>query len=168
MEKIYSLFGMDTASLYTRLHALAAAPESTTRTPVFKAGVIQLDKAKVEQLKTASAEITKRLTVIFDSGEADEALAAPKIEALSESTDAPSASTLLGLDVTHAGLLTVLLGRPQWTRAEFEELCSDKGLMPDGAMEYINEAAFSKFDQAIIEGEDPLEIASHLLQENAA
>ncbi|HTB81283.1 MAG TPA: TerB N-terminal domain-containing protein [Opitutaceae bacterium] len=169
MEKIYSLFGMETASLYTRLHALAAAPESATRTPVYnKTGAIQLDKAKVEQLKTASAEITKRLTVIFDSGEADETMVAPKIEASPEPTDMPAMPTLLGLDVAHAGLLTVLLGRPQWTRAEFEELCSDKGLMPDGAIEYINESAFSKFDQAIIEGEDPLEIASHLLQENAA
>jgi hypothetical protein len=76
-----------------------------------------------------------------------------------------STPSLLNLDTTHAELLAVLLGRSQWTRAEFEELCSDKSLMPDGAIERINEAAFARFDQALIEGEDPLEISSQLLLE---
>jgi hypothetical protein len=64
--------------------------------------------------------------------------------------------------------LAVFLERSEWTRAEFEELCSDKGLMPDGAIETINEAAFTKFDQAVIEGEDTLEINTQLMLEEKA
>jgi uncharacterized tellurite resistance protein B-like protein len=164
LERIYSLFGMDSAVLYTKLHALAAHPESTAATVLQKVGAIQLDKAKVEQLKAASTEVTNKLTVIFDSGAETEGEVATEPEESDEPTGV-SPPTLLGLDATHAELLAVLLGRPEWTRAEFEELCSDKGLMPDGAIERINDAAFARFDQAIIEGDDPLEIGSQLLLE---
>jgi hypothetical protein len=40
--------------------------------------------------------------------------------------------------------------------------------MPDGAIERINDAAFAKFDQALIEGDDPLEVSTQLLTEEKA
>jgi hypothetical protein len=40
--------------------------------------------------------------------------------------------------------------------------------MLDGAIERINEAAFGQFDNAIIEGEDPMEVNCDLLQEAMA
>jgi uncharacterized tellurite resistance protein B-like protein/predicted nucleic-acid-binding protein len=164
MESIYALFGMDAASLYTKLHALSAYPEGAEATAVQKTGVIQLDKAKIEHLKAVSAEVTKKLTIIFDSSGDQVEEAGANETAAYVATDL-STPSLLNLDTTHAELLAVLLGRSQWTRAEFEELCSDKSLMPDGAIERINEAAFARFDQALIEGEDPLEISSQLLLE---
>lgn len=163
LEKIYVLFGTGTASLYTKLHDLAARPEGAPRRAAPKGGSIQLDQARVEQLKAESAEATRKLTVIFDTGGQE-----PSEPETTEEPAGTAEEALLGLDAKHAELLAVLLERPEWTRAEFEELCSDKGLMPDGAIETINEAAFTKFDQAVIEGEDTLEINTQLMLEEKA
>lgn len=64
MERIYSLFGMDVASLYAKLHSLTADPGGVEPTTGQKSGVIQLDKAKIERLKAVSAVglDTKQLT----------------------------------------------------------------------------------------------------------
>lgn len=167
LEKIYSLFGFDAASLYAKLHGLAAVSDGVPKSETTKVGTIQLDKAKVERLKAVSAEVTKKLTVIFNSD--DTAGAEPSTgPTLEEETSNGAPPNLLGLDTAHAELLTVLLERSEWTREEFEELCADKGLMPNGAIEAINEAAFAKFDQAIIEGEDPLEIVAKIIEEEDA
>ena len=162
MEKIYTMFGLDPGTLYTRLHELSAGP-TPTRTETRKTeGPIHLDAAKVKRLRAASEEVTKRLNVIFAEPEPEET--PPKEPEVSEEGTNPE-SKVLDLDQEHNDLVVVLIGRMEWTRSEFEELCSDKGLMPDGAIERINEAAFQKFDQAIIEGDDPLEIAVKLVEE---
>ena len=162
LEKIYSLFGIGSAELYTRLHALASYPEALRTTEGTTTTSAKLDMAKVEKLKIDSAEVTNRLKVIFSSSDDDAQERANR--GPSKTPDVASASTLLGLDIDHSDLLTVLLSRPHWTRAEFLDLCSDKSLMPDGAIERINEAAFEKFDQPILDGDDPIEVASQLLE----
>jgi uncharacterized tellurite resistance protein B-like protein len=162
LEAIYTLIGADVATLYTKLHSLAAHDEIMEPTAARKNGVIHLNAAKVEELKAISTTTTEKLTVIFNSDVEPDVEPAARQEPPEQPPEV-SPSTLLGLDTAHADLLTVLLGRPHWTRAEFEELCADKGLMPDGAIERINETAFEKFDQPIIDGEDPLEICSQLL-----
>ena len=164
LEVIYAIMGIDAAALYAKLHALAVHDSAAEPIAARKNGAMRLNAAKIEELKAVSAAVTDKLTVIFNSGADQEA---PR-EARQEQSEQPSEgspSTLLGLDPAHADLLTVLLGRPNWTRAEFEELCADKCLMPDGAIERINEAAYEKFDQPVIDGEDPLEISSQLLLE---
>jgi hypothetical protein len=80
--------------------------------------------------------------------------------------DAPA--SLLNLNPDHQGLLQVLLQRPQWTRAELEELCADRGLMVDGTIECINEAAFDRFEQALIEENEQIDINLELVQEKKA
>jgi hypothetical protein len=165
MEKIYSLFGLEANALYTRLHELSAGTKPTPVQTRQATGPLQLNAAKIQQLRAASDEVTKRLAEIFDAEHAA-MVEAEKKETAEPEPAATNAPTLLDLDAAHADLLTLLLTRTQWTRAEFEEVCGDKGLMPDGAIERINDAAFTKFDQAIIEGDDPLEVAVQLLEEN--
>lgn len=164
MEKIHSLFGLEPGALYTRLHELSVGGVATKPAiEPLKTGPMQLDAAKVRELRAASEEVTRKLAIIFNAETPPEEPIAKEIETDPAGVD-PKA-TLLNLDVTHAELLLVLTGRSQWTRAEFEEVCADKGLMPDGAIERINEAAFTKFDQPVIEGDDPLEIILQLLEE---
>lgn len=163
MEKIYALLGLDTATLYPRLHGLAAAPETGSAPPV-KGGPMRLDREKIARLKVTSDEVTKKLAEIFREEPAP--VEAPKEEVTIEQTSTNPLG--LPLDSTHGELLTLIFTRAQWTREEFEEICADKGLMPDGAIERINEAAFEKFDQPVIEGEDLLEISLHLDQSTTA
>jgi hypothetical protein len=162
MEKIYALFGLDSSALYTRLHQLSAGTSTTVTTSPEVPAALRLDAAKIEQLKSASAEVSKKLAAIFQDQDDN----APQEKLVPEASELGSGNEpgLLGLDPEHAALLAVLVSRAQWTRAEFDELCVDKGLMPDGAIERINDAAFAKHDQPLIEGEDPLEIGVSLLE----
>ena len=51
------------------------------------------------------------------------------------------------------------------SRAEFEGLCAELGLLPDGAIEIINEAAFEHFDAPLLEDDEPLEINPDIVEE---
>jgi hypothetical protein len=41
----------------------------------------------------------------------------------------------------------------------------DLGLLPDGALERINEAAFERCGTAVCEGEDPVDVNTNVLEE---
>jgi len=58
----------------------------------------------------------------------------------------------------------LLLSRPQWARAELQDAAADLGLMLDGALEQINEAAFDAFDAPLCESDDPIDINTELLE----
>ena len=166
MEKIYNLLGLETASLYARLHGLATTPDATSSVSTTAPGEMQLDRVKIARLMAASDEVAKKLSAIFteDSAPPDQ----PKPEPEPVVTQDHAQPLLPDLDLAHAELLVIVLGRAQWTRPEFEEVCADKGLMPDGAIERLNDAAFNRFNEPILEGDDPLEVAQHLFQEITA
>jgi hypothetical protein len=44
------------------------------------------------------------------------------------------------------------------------DLSLDLGLMLDGALEHLNDAAFGEFDVAFVEGADPVTINPELLE----
>lgn len=181
LEKIFKLLSLDTASLYSKLHgAAAAAAEPVTVRPGDKISVtfgipkppleapspggMKLDMAKVEALKADSIKVSALLGAIFT--EQDE----PPVEDSALVTQSIEGTSGLGLnlDSEHFGLLQVLLRRAQWTRSELEELCADRGLMVDGAIEHINEAAFERFDRPLLEGEDPVDVNQDLMLEEVA
>lgn len=81
----------------------------------------------------------------------------PKNVPETEETPAVAAG-LLGLNSAHTSLLRTILTRTSWTRSELEELASDRGIMLDGALEHMNDAAFNHFDTPLFEGQDPIEI----------
>lgn len=174
LEKIFKLMGLDPQSVYSKLHQAAPTEPVTVRpsepTPEpFRIpskpqpaaiGGIKIDMAKVEALKSESAKVSALLGAIFSDKSAE-----PIIPA--EQSGESAKPNLLGLDDAHADLLRTLLSRPIWERAELEDICADRGLMTDGAIERINEAAFDQLDEAILEGEDPIEVHRHLIEEAA-
>lgn len=179
LEKVYKLLGLEPGTLYAKLHGGPAIEPITMRPatasqdsfkipPPPKAtgtgkAPLQLDMARVEALKAESARVSVLLGAIFAE---QEAAAAPPPEAVEP--DPAFVPLLPGLDPDHDGLLQALLTRPEWTRAELEDLCADRNLMVDGAVERINEAAFDSLEEAILEGEDPLEVRRSLLMEKTA
>lgn len=88
-------------------------------------------------LRSESVRIAEKLEKVIDRPE--EAISEPSVVGSRQG----GGQTLLGLDPEHADLLKVLLDRPRWTRAEAEQLCVERSLMVDGALERINEAAFA-------------------------
>lgn len=61
-----------------------------------------------------------------------------------------------GLDETHTTLLRALAQQPTWARGEFTALAAQLGLLPDGALDRINDAAIDACDEPLLE-EDELE-----------
>ena len=173
LERLNQIMGIDLSSLYSKLHNMETQPVSErapTRPQLANEpsrsrikGSICLDTAKIAALRADSSKVSVLLGNVFAGAANDEHEELPE-EKIPESVT-PS---LLGLDTEHSGLLQVLIQRTEWSRDEFEELCSDRGLMLDGAIERINEASFDQFNNAIIEGEDPMTVNSALLQEAMA
>jgi hypothetical protein len=55
--------------------------------------------------------------------------------------------------------------RQVWTRADVEDLAATRGLLPDGALDAINEAALDLSGEPLCEGADPILINSYALEE---
>ena len=108
---------------------------------------LNLDLVQAKQLESAKA--TQLLQSVF--------IEAP--------TAAPSAHVTLGLDAAHATFLQTLKQQTVWSRAELMGIAQQSDLLLDGALELINEAAFERCDEALTEGEDPLEVNPDVLQE---
>jgi len=72
------------------------------------------------------------------------------------------------LDAEHAALLSKLVTQSEWARQEFEAIVASLSLMPDGALEAINEWAFDRYGDALIEDSDPLVLNLDLLAEELA
>lgn len=174
LSKIYSLFGFPESQIHADLHSLSL-PGSTSvgeelvmvRSPEHSHGdyrippqqpkaassVIQLDMEKVNAKLSESATVSALLATIFTEKE--------------ELTPAKPAKALgIGnLDAGHSQLLIALSAREAWERALVDELASQLNLLPDGALELINEASFDAVGEALWEGDDPIRINISIAKE---
>jgi hypothetical protein len=62
------------------------------------------------------------------------------------------------LPSAYATLLSRLIERPEWSRSAFEAVVADVRLMPDGAIDTLNEAAFEHIGGPVLEGDDPIQV----------
>ena len=70
-----------------------------------------------------------------------------------------------GLDIRFHAMLSRLLTRPVWQRAEFDTLARELKLMPAGALDAINTWGYELFDDpVIVEQGDDLHLQSHLVE----
>ncbi|WP_348638247.1 tellurite resistance TerB C-terminal domain-containing protein [Bradyrhizobium sp. ISRA463] len=67
-----------------------------------------------------------------------------------------------GLDRPYTELVQLLEQRGSMPRSEFDRHARDIGLLPDGAIERINDWSFDRFDDALIEDGDVVVLAPHL------
>jgi uncharacterized tellurite resistance protein B-like protein len=180
LTKLFQLLGLGEEDVFRQVHALAAEPTAIAGDPVTiiraesvssfaippadafdLGGKVTLDMRRVEATLAETAEVSKLLGTIF----VDEESPHPAARVPS----APSIGTTpVGLGEDHARLLSALSGRPAWQRTEIEQITSELGLMVDGALEAINEAAFSLRDEPVIEGDDPIVVNVGLAREMLA
>lgn len=74
-------------------------------------------------------------------------------------------SPMESLGVAYQKLLSSLIEKENWERSEYVQLCSDLKLMPDGAMEAINEWAYNQTNAPIIDDGDPVNIDINIYNE---
>ena len=119
-----------------------SAPEPSTPAPF----ALNLELIQAKQLE--SIEATQLLQTVF----------------IEEPTAAAPVATL-GLDSAHSAFLQTLQTQTHWSREDLVRVAQQLDLLLDGALELINEAAFDRCDEALTEGEDPLEVNPNVLQE---
>ncbi len=171
LQKLYPLLGFAEDLVFKHLHAMAAAEPSTPRPQgggrrsssppaprtAAQRGGVELDMARVQATLAQTNAVTALLGSIFAEPGAAE----------TPSPQAPPTSqrSVAGLDAAHSGLLLVLARAPSWTRGELEAEAARWGLMPDGALEVINERAFDRCGSALCEGDDPIVLDEQIAKE---
>lgn len=167
LSKIYSLLGFPESLLHADLHSLSLQGATTleedlvTVRPVEPANAeyriprdqlneskngVQLDMQKVNAKLIESATVSALLATIFvDHDEVSRSI--------------PIKEFGIGsLSPIHSQFLISLTEKETWERAEIEELASKLSILPDGALETINEASFDAAGEPLWEGEDPIRI----------
>ena len=192
VRSIYKLLGMDPEQVYSDIHTKTAevspppatepvrvrtekpgpagfaVPQPPQSVSVQQTG-FQLDKNKIAEKMAETAAVSSLLSEIFVEEEPSPSdIIGPKSLSPSAKDSVDATASIANLDGAHSALLTVLLEKASWTRIEFEELASDQGLMPDGAIDVINEASFEICDEPILEGDDPIEVNKDLMEEMSA
>jgi len=179
LTRIYGLLGLDRQAVYSDVHALAAGntepppaaepvtvrpadlpavfPIPATAAPVL-AGGIALDPRKVQAKLAETEQVSSLLEGIFREEEAP----APATAAVT------GPALLAGLDGAHSELLRRLAEKSAWPRLDVERMANDLGLLPDGALEVINEAAYERCGAPLLEGDEIIEIDQEILEELTA
>jgi hypothetical protein len=118
-------------------------------------GAVALDHARIRQRVEESARVATMLGTIFADEEAPPPVPTP----------APADGTAIaGLDAAHSALLRKLGGARSISRTSFESLAADTNVLPDGAIEALNDAAFAVVDAPLLEGDDPIEVDPQVLE----
>ncbi len=182
LTRIYNMLGLETVQLHRDIHELASTPSPgpvTVLRPEEPSGhripaqplaeetdVVVLDREKIAAIMQDTKQVSDLLTEIFE-GPAEPDPPEHEEADVVESENAANAANIAGglLDPAHAELVRFLAARPYWPRSEFEAVSIRLGLMPSGAVETINSAAFERCDEPLIEGDDPLEMNEFALKE---
>ena len=180
LNRIYKLLGLDADQLHSDIHEMASAPPTRPVTVLQSdeptghripappdtdtAEVIELDREKIVAIMKDTRQVTEILTEIFEEPTPPEPLEEEVDE--DDVADAAAADIAEGLlDPAHAELVQFLASRPRWPRSEFDAVSNKLGLLPSGAIETINDAAFEQCDEPLIEGDDPLDMNEYALKE---
>ncbi|MCU1685179.1 MAG: hypothetical protein JWQ81_5918 [Amycolatopsis sp.] len=167
LERLFTTLGLDPGEVYGTLHAAATATDDLTRTEIpgerrqgrriaangTGAATLTLDPERLSRTRAESALVAAELAEIFAD---DEPLPPPS---------PVETASACGLDAAHTRLFHRLVEREEWSRAEFDELASNAGLLPDGALEVLNDAAYDRTDEPLCEGSDPIEINHDIVKD---
>jgi hypothetical protein len=162
LEKAYTLLGLDAKSVYSDIHDRSTTSDDpvTVRKGAPLRGhkipqdqrSLELDMSLIQSKIAESQEISGLLAEIFVDDQ--EPQSAPLTQ-----------STIAGLDVAHSELLNTIAKQDVWQREELVAIADQLNLMLDGALEVLNEAAFDLCDEAVIEGDNTLEVNGAVLKE---
>ena len=166
LERLYGVLQLEPEKLYSDLNNLGAEPDATppeasetTPSTFSPEKGFSLDPARIVDITKKTTEISEVLGDIFELEE-EVPDSDPEPDALDGEYD--------GLDNRHGDLLTELLKAETWTRSDFERLARQFDLMPDGALEILNEWALEAFDETLIEEGEPLAVNREVLEMGAS
>lgn len=165
LTKLFRVLELDPGDVHGELHAIQVggpgadvpvlvrpADPAAPGTPIPprpgaepKSAAPALDMSVIEAKLQESASVSALLSSIF----ADE-----EVNGTADVEEADDGR----LDRAHAALLRDLSQQKVWSREEYEAVASRLNLMPDGALDVLNELAWDTCNEALAEDGDPLEI----------
>lgn len=183
LEKLFRQMGLDENSLYSRLHG-SVAPLKRPRDgnddlPLVISAVIQppgipvspasagppatrVDISRLEAIRRETRSTSSVLADIF----VDEA--EPPIElqpAIEEVETSNGDARFDGLERRYAWLLSQLIEQETWTASDFERLVRNADLMPGAAKQALNDWSLDRFDELVLDGEDPVIVNASLFSD---
>jgi len=161
LEKLYKVLGFPVEEVYSSLHrgGVGALAASTSAKPAEYAestatDTIHFDATRLQRIRSETDVVSQMLANIFT----DETSSSP-----ASKPDAPTRpSRFKGLDSAHGQLFEAVLAKGMLSRAEFDEKARALKLLPDGAIETLNEWGFDHFDELVLDGEEEIFILPEL------
>jgi len=185
LQRIYRVLGLNEGIVLSDLHSAMAAPAPVGLTAIQIApasgptyaipanpgrrapsGDIQLDPERLKHIGESTRRVSDMLSRVFTEDEEANEVRQPEMAthvsppAAGDAGDPPAFE---GLEVRFKGFLAELLTRAAWSRAELDMLARAHELMTDGALEAINEWAFDRHGDALVEDGDPVTIQFHVV-----
>ncbi|MCA9317151.1 MAG: TerB family tellurite resistance protein [Planctomycetes bacterium] len=168
LQRVFSLLDLDSADLFSRLH------HATTDSPSVRPSTVEPDSGGAVQA-TAHAPEESRLSLdpllIQSKMRESEAVFEVLKDVFADEAEVPPPPPktvvpgLWGLDAPHSALVRELLSRGTWERDEFEGMAARYHLMPDGAIEAINEATFEQLGDFLLDSDDDISVHLDLVGE---
>lgn len=167
LESLHEALDLPKEEVYVALHRQQSAPDDMLVTVIaddFAAGTplpavdgpLAIDSTRLARIRGETAAVSQLLAGIFVE-EDEEVVTTP-------SAPMPSAGRFAGLDAAHGEMLWAVM-QGGMDRAGFEASARTAGLMPDGAIETINEWAFDMFDEPAIEDDGAIVVVDYLVPE---
>jgi uncharacterized tellurite resistance protein B-like protein len=179
LEKIFKLLGLEPSSVYSAIHVLevegaantgpvqvrSAKPgrsgEPIPRRPTMPREGMRLDQNLIEAKLAESAAVSTLLSTIFIEGPTESSTLASSDKGV---TADENVERLPGLDGQHSAFVRSLASRSTWSRPEVEALAAEAGLLTDGALDTINEAAIRRCDDLLCEGDAEISVNTEALE----
>lgn len=190
LTKIYPLLGFEADDVYSHIHQFStSSPMQPSTAPVTVRPASQtatgfaipappdletpgtetadipqdtsgfaLDLAAIQHKQAESAKVADLLGDLFEEEEPEEG-------GLSPGPAPESEVSIAGLDALHSQFLLAIAQQTSWNRDVLEAKADELGLMLDGALEVINDAAFETCDDPLTDGDDPIELDPDVLQQ---
>lgn len=167
LEKLHKALGLPQDDVYASLHRGAVRVDApvTIASAEIEGGVaipreaeaddsVVFDAARLARIREETSAVSSLLAGIFKDAEPEPAIVKSEMQA--------RPSLFAGLDSQHAELLATVLKCGTLDRVRFDDQARSLRLLPDGAVETINDWAFDRFDEALLEGDDALTVVEHL------
>lgn len=117
-----------------------------------------LDHDQIREKQAESENVSGYLSQFFNPAEPENTQAF-----LVANSSVGARVALSGLEPILFAFALRLASRATWKRADAEALAASLGLMVDGALEHLNEAALDEWDVLFAEGNDPIELSAEAI-----
>ncbi len=185
LQRIYKVLSLDEAQVLHDVHAFIAEASPANepvsirlalptakgyaipkRAPTNTVTGVRLDTERIKQISENTKRVNAILAKVFQTDESDGIKEDERLQPTmpaSDALDTRESDPFDGLEPRHRRFLAELITRREWPRQDLDTLARSFSLMTDGAIEAINEWAFERYGDALIEDGDPMTVNGTLL-----